>query len=53
MNTYVRATGKTPEEAAPAVAAIYDAYFAPKKAPGITGDPKDPFGIFKAGPKPQ
>jgi len=54
LGTYVRSTGKTPEEAAPALRKIYDDFIAmPKAAPGISTDPKDPFGIFKAKPQPQ
>jgi hypothetical protein len=49
LGTYVRSTGKTPEEAAPALRKLYDDFIAMPKE-GLSGapvDPKDPFGVFK------
>jgi len=47
LGTYVRSTGKTPEEAAPALRKIYDDFISiPKgQAPAAT-NPKDPLNLF-------
>lgn len=48
INTYVRATGETPEKAAAAVGKIYDEFLAPPDAPGGGAvDPKDPMKLFQ------
>jgi len=46
LGTYVRSTGKTPEEAAPALRKIYDDFIALPKGESRPVNPKDPIGIL-------
>jgi hypothetical protein len=47
LGTYVRSTGKTPEEAAPALRKIYDDFISiPKGQAPASANPKDPLNLF-------
>jgi hypothetical protein len=46
LGTYVRSTGKTPEEAAPALRKIYDDFISIPKGQAPATNPKDPLNLF-------